>query len=551
LVGPAFALVMLCLFAAGLPGFADVPRFGLFERSFTAKRKHDNPYTAIDAVAVFSRPDGRTWRIGLFWDGGQTWKCRVAPETVGTWTWRVEADDPGLNGAHGEFHVTESKRSGGIRPMKGYSHHFERQNGEPFWFLGDTAWALYTDNQQEHHDRRAVEEYLDARSAQGFNVVHSMLLSEAGWGNQGGPPFFDVKAERINPGYWREVDHRLGYLNGRGMTGGLALAWGNKGRSEKYPWNAFDDLEAMRRDARYVVARYSAMDVYFIVSGEWHAEIRTTPGATEQSIFDRFNVLGETVDRADPHGRMIGIHPMTRGGSVREFAKTSWMSFGDYQQNYQELNGRILLSRNLGGPVVNSEYGYYLRDRDGDGRTDKPNSTTLEVIRHASWDVVMAGGYLVAGFGTTYFGGNRDPGPFYLKAAKNDDWEGQVQHVRKLFGSLPWWRLEPRNDLVSAPVPRGNDRRHLNCAAPPATTYWALADPGRQTVAYVRGCDRKITLSLGERAAGTCLLRQYDPRTGEFADLGRHPQARRIDYTPPDDRDWVAIASVAQKGNEP
>ena len=130
---------------------------------------------------------------------------------------------------------------------------------------------------------------------------------------------------------------------------------------------------------------------------------------------------------------MIAIHPMTAQGSVREFNAAKWMAFGDYQQNYRDLHGRVLESRAANKPVVNSEYGYFLRDQSGDGVPDKDNSTSADAMRHATWDIVMAGGYVVTGFGTTYFGGNRDPGPFDLDARKNDVWEAQLGHLRRVF----------------------------------------------------------------------------------------------------------------------
>ncbi len=49
----------------------------------------------------------------------------------------------------------------------------------------------------------------------------------------------------------------------------------------------FPDVEARKRYARYIAARYSAYDVYFIVSGEWHGEVRTRAAATEEAVRQR------------------------------------------------------------------------------------------------------------------------------------------------------------------------------------------------------------------------------------------------------------------------
>jgi hypothetical protein len=253
-----------------------------------------------------------------------------------------------------------------------------------------------------------------------------------------------------------------------------------------------------------------------------------------------FTEIGAALGKADIHDRMIGIHPMTRQGSVREFNDTEWMSFGDYQQNYRDLHSRLLASLRFDKPVVNSEYGYYLRDQNGDGTPDKDNSTSLESIRHASWDIVMAGGYLVTGFGTTYFGGNRDPGPFNVEAVQNDAWEEQIGLIQRCFTGLNWWTLEPHDEWITGTTPRGQDGKQLGRIAPPAVTYWLLAEPSRRFLAYARGLSEPLTLTLGPQAGGTYRARLMNPRTGEIRPLGGEQELdTTFDWTPPDSSDWV------------
>lgn len=533
----AFAALLL-LGAPGAAAPARVERFAVFEAEFQAASAPANPYTALDAEAVFTRPGGGSWRVPLFWDGGRTWKVRVSPDAAGTWRYVVKSADAGLNGRSGSFACVASKRPGGLRASRAYPGHFERQDGAPFWFMGDTAWGYFTDSAEEKHDRARAEYYAKKRAAQGFNVIHCMLMSEQGVGNRNGPPFDEIGAERINPGYWREVDERLAWANRHGLTVGLALAWGDKRGKEPFAWRRLPNPEARRRYARYIGARYSAYDVYFLVSGEWHAEVRARGDVTDDLVFREFVEIGKALDAADPHGRMIGIHPMTRHGSVREFAAAPWMSFADYQQNYTDLHADVLLSARLRGPVVNSEYGYHLRDSNGDGKPDKDNSYSAEDMRFASWDIATAGGYLVTGFGTTYFAGFRDPGPFDPDAAKNRDWEEQIGHLKKFFEGLEWWKLAPADELISSRAQRTGDRRE-NGLHPPATTYWAMAAPGETYVLYVRGTREAVELDPGARTRRYA-VRQYNPRSGEFTSLGE-ASAGRFKYQPPDEQDWVVL----------
>lgn len=516
-----------------------VDRFGFFEASFETEARYENPYTDLHAKAELRTPKGQTRKLLLFWDGGNTWKLRISPNQTGQWRYTVRSKDPALDGKSGSFTCEPSDRRGSIQPMAGFPQHFQYQNSDGMWFLGDTAWALFTDNIDEKHNRSAAEQYLRTRATQGFNVVHSMMLSEAGWVNSGGPPFHNVQIEEVNPEYWQEVDRRVAYANSQGIVVGLALAWGDKRKQEPFAWRMFPNLEARKRYARYIAARYGAYDVYFLVSGEWHAEVRTRP-STESKMKQEFGAIGDELHAADSHQRMVGIHPMTKHGSVREFNDAAWMSFGDYQQNYRDLHARLLESRRFNKPVVNSEYGYYLRDRDGNGTPDKDNSTSLESMRHATWDLVMAGGYVVSGFGTTYFGGNRDPGPFDVATSKNDDWERQIRFVKRFFTGLDWWKLQPHDELLSCSTPRGRDARQLGRTAPPATTYWMLAAPGSDYVLYARGLTTELTLELGRNAAGPYQVRLFNPRTGSITNIENEQVVKNtVAWAPPDAKDWV------------
>ncbi len=538
--------------AEGIQTKRVVPRLGFLETSLNAADEYANPYTEVEAFATFTRPDGGRWQIKLFWDGASDWKFRISPDQVGNWTWLVESNDEGLDGQSGRFRVVESDLSGSIEPMQGFPLHFQRQNGKPFWFFGETGWSIMTDNADEQLDRQAVMHYIDTRAKQGFNAIHCMLISEAGWGNSGGNPFVDMANQQINPDYWQEVDLRLAYLNKHGITGGLALAWGDKGWGEPFPWRVLPGLKARQRYAEYIGSRYSAYDVYFLVSGEWDLSIRSRK-KPEEEIRKEYIEIGNSLKQSDPHGRMIGIHPAEPHSVVREFATSDWMSFGDYQQNYYHLHDEVIRSRANNRPVVNSEYGYYERDSDANGAPDKENSLSLAMMRHATWDIVMGGGYLVTGFGSTYFGGNRNPGPFNVDEQKNKVWEDQIQHIKALFVGLPWWELQPADAMISAPVARSADRKvsilrgkgpklkHVQ--APPKCTYWALANPGKQYLAYVRGVTDEVTLDI--QNTGPFQIRQFNPRTGQFTNLGDHAGGKTIYYTPPNGEDWVLLVTHA------
>ncbi|MGB7057875.1 MAG: DUF4038 domain-containing protein [Geitlerinemataceae cyanobacterium] len=489
-------------------GNIQVPSLGIFDRTFTHTGSYPNPYTEVTATATLTRPDGQILTIPLFWDGDTTWRMRVSPDVAGNWQWLVSSTDAGLNGQSGTFTVVASDNRGGIRVRSQFPYHFETQDGTPFWFFGDTNWNLFGIDAAENLSRETIEHYLDVRASQGFNYIHANLLSTET--NEGGKAFTNFDTETINPAFWQEVDSRIESINRRGITAMLILAWGKDGKVGD--WAGFPNDEARQRYAQYIVARYSAYNVAFNVGAEWN----------EFADASMYRDLASIVVRNDPHDRLIAIHPGESAYSVRQFAPENWMSFGDYQQNYRQLHDRILEARDRNKPVVNSEYAYYLRDQNGDGQVDKPNSKTLEEIRHASWDITMAGGYLVTGWGTTYFGGRRDRGVFNVDAPKNDDWEEQVQYLPKLFTRLKWWKLEPEDSLLES-----------------QGTGYVLAEPGRQYVVYVRDTDRPVSLDLREQ--GRYRVKLFDPRSGTETPQADITGGGKVSLTPPDRQDWVFV----------
>src|SRR5262245_7907951 len=81
--------ISTCAGDAGQLTAKAVPRFGIFEHTFTQQRNNANPYREVTATATFVPPEGRERSIPLFWDGGAQWKVRFSPDAVGEWRWSV------------------------------------------------------------------------------------------------------------------------------------------------------------------------------------------------------------------------------------------------------------------------------------------------------------------------------------------------------------------------------------------------------------------------------------------------------------------------------
>ena len=55
--------------------------------------------------------------------------------------------------------------------ISGNNRYFTDENGDPFFWLGDTGWLLFA-----KLNRQDAEKYLENRSQKGFNVIQVMVL---------------------------------------------------------------------------------------------------------------------------------------------------------------------------------------------------------------------------------------------------------------------------------------------------------------------------------------------------------------------------------------
>lgn len=107
----------------------------------------------------------------------------------------------------------------------------QHENGDPFLWIGDTAWELF-----HRLNREDAEQYLENRRTKGFTVVQAVLLAEMDGLNvpnaYGHHPFYgvDVTRPRVLSGrkndYWDHVDFIIEEAEDRGITMAIVPTWG-------------------------------------------------------------------------------------------------------------------------------------------------------------------------------------------------------------------------------------------------------------------------------------------------------------------------------------
>jgi hypothetical protein len=393
----------------------DVPRYSIFEVNLTASGSYNNPYLKMPGddtspgfvVGTFTGPDNRVIEMDGFWDGGNTWKIRMAPTAVGTWTYSTSSSDAGLNGKTGSFNCVPSTSHGFVRIHPDNPYAFAYDDGTPFFWMGDTQSFFYHyESSKYRFDTGTFQSYNDAISLQGFTTGFfggDFYRKPGNFAeNEGGYNFNDSDPDKLNPVFWQWVDKRVGYAVSRELVPGMGLGWPDQGIC------SFGD-ERLMRGLRYLIARYAAYNVMWDLFGEAD---EYGPGWEDWT-----RQFGNATKKFDPYDHITSTHHRTR--TAPDIGSDSWLDI-----NIEQIGewSYIIPDRAWGKPVVNVEFGY-------------EGSISSDEIRKRAWGIMTHGGYF-------QYGENLDPdkpGRTYCK------------YLALFFTQkTSFWLLQPHNEYVTS-----------------------------------------------------------------------------------------------------
>lgn len=238
-------------------GTGSVSRWQCWQASLTAQSTYANAYHDIQVNVTFTLPGypGLTHSTHAFWDGQDAqgkdvYRFRTAFPRQGTWTWqsgcntRGCASDSGLVSS-GTVTVTNNYTANPLykngflqqttstaRGVTTVGHPSHAENGRPFFWHGDTAWAATL-----RASCGAWQTYVADRKAKGFTVVHLALAPDwAGPADSAGGGTLNVRGHaafsqvcsssatvpntcsRMNPTFWRQVEGMVKHANDQGLV---------------------------------------------------------------------------------------------------------------------------------------------------------------------------------------------------------------------------------------------------------------------------------------------------------------------------------------------
>jgi hypothetical protein len=542
---PLLLRLAACLLGA-LPcaGRAGTPLWTRLELAFQSSQPYANPLYDLRAFsATFTSPTGRTLRRHGFWDGGDRFKVRFAPDEPGEWTYRTHSSDTGNAGLHGRTgtFTCEPPRSplplfrhGALQRSPG-RHHLIHADGTPFFFTACTAWNGALKSTDEEWDT-----YLAHRAQHHYNVIQFVTTQWRGAEQdaRGEVAFTGSGRIALNPAFFQRLDRKVDRINDHGLIAAPVLLWALPTGAGRHlsPGYHLPEPEAILL-ARYLVARYGGHQVIWFLGGD---------GKYVGEYEQRWKTIGRAVfDGEDgrDHPGLVAQHPQGSSWIGEVYRDEAWLDLVGYQSSHS--NGqRVVDWINKGPmatlwprlpprPLINLEPNY-----------EEINfRITAEDVRNASWWSVFA----TPPAGITYgangiwpwiqregelienHGNPGGKGPSTWRRSIDFPGSHQIGYLAAFLRRFAWWDLVPAPELLRE---QPGDRAFNHFIS-------VVATPDRRTVlAYV---PRQDTVRLRHPRGLTYRSHWYDPVADRTVPAAATIAAGLLAFTPPAAQDFVLV----------
>ena len=391
------------------------------------------------------------------------------------------------------------------------------ENGDPFFWLGDTGWLLFSKLNREEADL-----YLSNRAEKGFNVIQVMVLHSLDVCNFYGDSALinqDVSHPKITLGanfenseeydFWDHVDYVVNLAEEKGLYMALVPVWGSNVKSGKVSRKQANDY------SDWLAKRYAGnRNVIWLNGGD-------TMGSDSTATW---NIIGENIKKFAPE-HLQTFHPFGRKQSSLWFHNASWLDFNMFQSGHRRYDQDD--TENAYGqdnykyvqddyelipikPTIDGEPSYEGIPQGLHDPTE-PFWNANDLRRYAYWSV------FAGGFGFTY--GNsavmqmqkpEDKNPAYGAReywTEAIDMPGaqQMIHLKNLLLSKPFFERIPDETIV---VNQGEKYDYL------------AATRGKNYALVYTYNGREMDILMGKIAGETVKASWFNPRTGELLLIG-------------------------------
>ncbi len=437
---------------------------------------------------------------------------------AGIWTLPLLADDPPK--ALPRLRVSPDHRS------------LIKEDGTPFFYLGDTAWELF-----HRLTREEATTYLEDRAKKGFTVIQAVALAEFGGlpepNRYGHLPLADNDPAHPLEDYFKDVDWVIDKAASLGLYTGFLPTWGDKVNKK---WGQGPEIftpENARTYGEWLGRRYKKKPIIWILGGD-------RPVETDRHL-QIYRALAEGLRAGDGGAHLITYHPMGGHSSSDYVEKEPWLDFNMLQSGHAQKNSANyrMIAHDLAlvppKPVLDGEPNYEdhpVREKKEQGWFDE-----FDVRKLCYWGLFSgACGHTYGAHPIWQFWDGKnakltDPRHTWMEAL---DLPGstQVGIARRLLESRPFLTRVPDQTLLMNS--QGSETSHRQ----------ALRDSEGSWIMVYSALGHPFTVDLTKLSATNLRAWWFDPRTGEAKPAGEGKNEGAREFHPPSEgegQDWVLV----------
>ena len=411
---------------------------------------------------------------------------------------------------------------------------FVDQDGNPFFYLGDTAWLLF-----QRLDREEVEKYLKDRAGKGFTVIQAYVIRGLDLQHPDGTtsllgetPFLDRDPTRPNEAFFKHMDDVVRRANELGLVMGLVVA--KSWHVNEHPERVFSGGNA-HAFGEFLGERYRNNAVLWYVGGD------SAPGSDADVWMSMARGLKDGSERQ----HLVSYHGHGHTSSSYWFHEADWLDFNSIQSGHRwatDTGAFITKDYELVPikPTVDMEPPY----ENHPTGPETPRIDSHQVRKGAYW--AMLAGAAGHGYGALdlFWLYKEDDGPFpregFLPWREAIAYEGsrQVGLMRRLFEVRPWYQLIPDQSVVASGL--GEGESHIQAAR---------AEDGSFLIAYLPH-GNPVGIHMNRISSRDVQARWYDPRVGTWHNIGGFPNTGTRVFVAPsggDKNDWVLVLEDAKR----
>jgi len=435
------------------------------------------------------------------------------------------------------------------------NRYLQFENGDPFFWLGDTGWLLF-----QRLNREQVKQYFANRKAKGFNVVQCIFLQNFTHVNAYGDSAysnFDITKPIITPGnepndsaqydYWNHVSYIIDVAAENGIYIAITTTWRDLHKQVKNLDRAKSEIFADH------LANYfkDKPNIIWVNGGSSKGNSNT----------DFWEAIGETIKKTDPN-HLITFHPFGRMQTSEWFNNDSWLNLNmfasghkSYKQDttenaYGEDNWRYVLSDLSKSPLKPTIDGESSYENLPKGIHDHAQVywNASDVRRSAYWSVLAGACGHVYGENTVrqihIQGVNKPESGAKLDFVEALDVPGsfQMQYLKNLVLSRPYFERVNDQSIVASDEGEKYDR--------------IMVSRGNDYLMAYTYTGREFTVQMGKISGKNVNAWWYDTRTGESIKIGEFANTGSVRFDPPgvkyNGNDWVLVLdNISKKFNKP